>query len=234
MYDSRLDEWFVPKFGPLRFRVAIGMLFLPYTGMCVSFVVIGSLLADNIIWDRLIAIVLIYLLALGVSAHALDSIGSKRKPWGNVFSNRTLLAIAIIALAVAYTIGIYYIVLYVPFLAIIAVLEGFFLFAYNVELFNGRFHSNLWFSISWGGLPLLAGYVMQTNSISISALIASSITALVAYAEIRVSRPYKELKRSHMDEKEKKIIMYERMLKLMSIGSIGVAISMLMVRMLLS
>jgi hypothetical protein len=171
---------------------------------------------------------------LGVSAHALDSIGSKRKPWGNVFSNRTLLAIAIIALAVAYTIGIYYIVLYVPFLAIIAVLEGFFLFAYNVELFNGRFHSNLWFSISWGGLPLLAGYVMQTNSISISALIASSITALVAYAEIRVSRPYKELKRSHMDEKEKKIIMYERMLKLMSIGSIGVAISMLMVRMLLS
>ncbi|GBC74050.1 hypothetical protein HRbin05_00081 [archaeon HR05] len=234
MYDSRLDEWFVPKFGPLRFRVAIGMLFLPYTGMCVSFAVIGSLLAGNIIWDRLIAIVLIYLLALGVSAHALDSIGSKRKPWGNVFSNRTLLAIAITALAVAYTIGIYYIVLYVPFLAIIAVLEGFFLFAYNVELFNGRFHSNLWFSISWGGLPLLAGYVMQTNSISISALIASSITALVAYAEIRVSRPYKELKRSHMDEKEKKIILYERMLKLMSIGSIGVAISMLMVRMLLS
>ncbi|GBC73972.1 hypothetical protein HRbin04_01382 [archaeon HR04] len=233
MYDSRLDEWFVPKFGPLRFRVAIGMLFLPYTGMCVSFTVIGSLLADNIIWDRLIAIVLIYLLALGISAHALDSIGSKRKPWGNVFSNRALLAIALAALAIAYTIGIYYIVVYVPLLAIIAVLEGFFLFAYNVELFNGRFHSNLWFSISWGGLPLLAGYVMQTNSISISALIASSITALVAYAEIRVSRPYKELKRSHSDEKEK-IILYERMLKLMSIGSIGAAISMLMVRMLLS
>ncbi|MEM4340530.1 MAG: hypothetical protein QW319_03210, partial [Candidatus Nitrosocaldus sp.] len=163
MHDSRLNEWFVPKFGPLRFRVAVGMLFLPYTGMCVSFTVIGSLLADNILWDRLIAIVLIYLLALGVSAHALDSIGSKRKPWGNVFSNRALLAIAITALVIAYTIGIYYIVLYVPFLAVIAVLEGFFLFAYNVELFNGRFHNNLFFSISWGGLPLLAGYVMQTN-----------------------------------------------------------------------
>lgn len=232
MHDSRLNEWFVPKFGPLRFRVAVGMLFLPYTGMCVSFTVIGSLLADNILWDRLIAIVLIYLLALGVSAHALDSIGSKRKPWGDVFSNRALLAIAITALAIAYTIGIYYIVLYVPFLAVIAVLEGFFLFAYNVELFNGRFHNNLFFSISWGGLPLLAGYVMQTNGISIPALIASAITALVAYAEIRVSRPYKELKRSSKEDNnnKEKMLLYEKMLKLLSMGSIGVAVSMIILR----
>ncbi|MEM2049033.1 MAG: hypothetical protein QW181_05240 [Candidatus Nitrosocaldus sp.] len=233
MYDSRINEWFVPRFGPLRFRVAIGMLFLPYTGMCVSFTVIGSLLAEDLAWDRLIAIVVIYILALGVSAHALDSIGSKRKPWGNIFSSRALLAIALTALAVAYAIGIYYIVFYVPFLAIVAVLEGFFLFAYNLELFNARFHNNLFFSISWGGLPLLAGYVMQTNSISIPALIASSITALAAYAEIRVSRPYKELKRSNTVEKEK-IILYEKVLKLLSVGSIGVSVSMLMVRMLLS
>ncbi len=232
MHDSRLNEWFVPKFGPLRFRVAIGMLFLPYTGMCVSFTVIGSLLADEILWDRLTAIVLIYLLALGVSAHALDSIGSKRKPWGNVFSDKALLIVAVTALAIAYTIGIYYIILYVPFLAIIAVLEGFFLLAYNLELFNGKFHNNLSFSISWGGLPLLAGYVMQTNSISILAFVASSITALVAYAEIRVSRPYKELRRSSNEEREK-ILTYERMLKLLSIGSIGVASSMVILRVLL-
>ncbi|MEM2922909.1 MAG: hypothetical protein QW560_00665 [Candidatus Nitrosocaldus sp.] len=231
MNDSRLNEWFVPKFGPIRFRVAIGLLFLPYTGMCVSFTVIGSLLVDHILWDRLIAIVLIYLLALGVSAHAFDSIGSKRKPWGSVFSKRALLSMAIVALALAYVIGIYYIVLYVPFLAVIAVLEGFFLFAYNLELFNSRFHSNLWFSISWGGLPLLAGYVMQTNGISVLALIASAITALAAYAEIRVSRPYKELKRSNAYD-GKKIIQYERMLKLLSMGSIGAAALMFVVRLL--
>lgn len=231
MYDSsRLNEWFVPRFGPLRFRIAVGMLFLPYTGMCVSFTVVGSLLADNILWDRLIAIVLIYFLALGVSAHALDSIGSKRKPWGNIFSDRALLIIALVTLAVAYAIGIYYIMLYVPFLAVIAVLEGFFLFAYNLELFNGRFHNNLFFSISWGGLPLLAGYVMQTNSISIIVLLASAMTALAAYAEIRASRPYKELKRSPKDDGKKKVILYERILKLLSIGSMGVAVSMLILR----
>ncbi|MCS6768374.1 MAG: hypothetical protein RMJ59_03630 [Candidatus Nitrosocaldus sp.] len=228
MYDSRLNEWFVPKFGPLRFRVAMGMLFLPYTGMCVSFTVMGSLLADDLLWDRLAAIVIIYMLALGVSAHALDSIGSRRKPWGSVFSRRSLLMVAVASLAIAYAIGIYYIVLYVPLLAVIAVLEGFFLLAYNLELFNGRFHNNLWFSISWGGLPLLAGYIMQTNSVSIPALMASAATALVAYAEIRVSRPYKELKRS--GARDARIIRYERILKALSAGSVGVAVLMVIAR----
>ena len=31
---TRMNEWFVPKFGPTRFRVFVGLLFLPYTGMC--------------------------------------------------------------------------------------------------------------------------------------------------------------------------------------------------------
>jgi hypothetical protein len=27
--DNRLNEWFVPKFGPIGFRIFVGMLFLP-------------------------------------------------------------------------------------------------------------------------------------------------------------------------------------------------------------
>jgi hypothetical protein len=76
--DTRLNEWFVPKFGPLRFRIFIGLLFLPYTGMCISFTIIGSMLSSSIVWERAGAIAVIYALALGVSAHTADSLGSKK------------------------------------------------------------------------------------------------------------------------------------------------------------
>jgi hypothetical protein len=83
----RLNEWFVPRFGPLKFRAFIGMLFLPYTGMCISFTIIGSMLSESIAWDRALSIFIIYFLGLGVSAHAADNLGSKKiKPWGNFFS----------------------------------------------------------------------------------------------------------------------------------------------------
>ena len=75
---TRINEWFVPKFGPIRFRIFVGLLFLPYTGMCVSFAIIGSMLANEVVWDRVGAIALIYILALGISAHVADSLGSNR------------------------------------------------------------------------------------------------------------------------------------------------------------
>ncbi len=217
-----MGEWFVPKFGPLRFRAFVGMLFLPYTGMCISFTLLGSILADIVHWDRVIALSLIYFLALGIGAHALDAIGSKRKPWGDILGFRLLLALAVSSIAVAYVIGVYYIIYYVPLLSIIAILEGLFLLAYNLELFRGLFHNNLTFSISWGSLPLLAGYMMQTNGISIEALLLSIVTASIAYAEIRVSRLYKEMKRADSDRLS--VVKYESILKSLSISTIVVAL----------
>lgn len=82
----RLNEWFVPKFGSLKFRFFIGLLFLPYTGMCISFTIIGSVLSPTIQWDRVAAIALIYGLALGISAHAADSLGSKKISHGGATS----------------------------------------------------------------------------------------------------------------------------------------------------
>src|SRR3954470_9670095 len=100
--DTRLNEWFVPKFGPIKFRIFIGLLFLPYTGMCISFTIIGSLLSPIVLWDRVIAISVIYALALGVSAHAADILGSKIKPWGDYLNKRQLWMLIISGLTVAY------------------------------------------------------------------------------------------------------------------------------------
>ena len=233
MNKTRINEWFVPKFGPTRFRVFVGLLFLPYTGMCISFAVIGSMFAGEIAWDRVGAIALIYALALGVSAHVADSIGSKKtKPWGSYFTKAQLQMLMAVSLAGAYAIGIYYIALFVPLLMIIAVLEGFFLFAYNFETFGGRFHNNFWFSVSWGALPVLAGYVMQTNSVNIPVLIASCLTGLVSYVEIRISRPYKQMKQiGCYPERARKL---ENGLKVISLCSIASAISFLVYRIIFS
>jgi hypothetical protein len=231
--ETRINEWFVPKFGPPRFRVFVGLLFLPYTGMCISFTIIGSLLVDEIAWDRLGAIALIYALALGISAHVADSLGSKRaKPWGTYFTKAQLLTLMTATLAVAYAIGIHYIVFFVPLLAIIAVLEGFFLFAYNYEIWGSLFHNNFWFAVSWGSLPLLAGYIMQTNSISVLALIAAGLTGLASYAQIRISRPYKQLKRNSSDPTKAQRL--ENDLKAISIGTVAFAFSMLAYRIIFS
>ena len=197
---DRRTEWFVPSFGPLRFRLAVGLLFLPYTGMVLSFAVIGSMLAPVVHWDRVAAIVLIYFLGLGIAAHALDAVGSRgARPWGEVFSRRQLWLLAVASLAAAYAIALWYMLLDTPLLWLIAIPEGFFVLAYNLEWFGGRFHRDSWFALSWGALPVLAGYVLQTNAVSASSLLVAAAMALLSLVEIRASRPYKDLKRALAD-----------------------------------
>ena len=219
---SRGSEWFVPKFGPIRFRTFTGLLFLPYTGMVLSFSVIGSLLARRVFYDRVLAIVIIYFLGLGIAAHALDALGSKGiKPWGTVFTKTQLWFVALLSLLLAYGIAAYYMILFVPLLFVIAIIEGFFVFAYNLEWFGGRFHTDQWFAFSWGGLPVLAGYIMQTNRISLSALTLALSMALFSSIEIKASRPYKELKRRWPDlnaEEQALLRRFENLLKCVSLG----------------
>ncbi|MFQ5842010.1 MAG: hypothetical protein ACE5I8_06195 [Thermodesulfobacteriota bacterium] len=221
---DRRSEWFVPKFGPLKLRFFLGLLFLPYTGMVLSFAVTGSMVTEKIHWDRVGAIVLIYFLGLGIAAHALDALGSKQeKPWGEVLTRRQLWLVAAISLTAAYLIAIYYMILYVPWLWVVALLEGFFGFAYNLEWFGGKFHTDNWFAFSWGFLPVLAGYIIQTNRISPEALILGLSMALFSFVEIKSSRPYKDLKRHLPDlSNEEKIQMerYEVILKSVSLGVI--------------
>lgn len=228
---DRRSEWFVPQFGPLKFRIFVGLLFLPYTGMVLSFTVIGAMLAEPIYWDRVLAIVLIYFFGLGIAAHALDAIGgSGQKPWGRHFSKRMLWVLAIFSLIPAYGIGLYYIFTETPYLAVLAILEGFFLFAYNLEWFKGRFHTDISFAFSWGVLPLLAGYVIQSNTLSLSVIVMGAAMGLFSYVEIKASRPYKKIKRAGNADNQDLQGIYEKILKGISIGVIFLAFAMMLWR----
>ena len=233
MLDRR-SEWFVPKVGPPRLRALAGILFLPYTGMVISYAVIGSLLVRSVCWERVIWIAVVYFLGLGIAAHALDALGSKAtKPWGRAFTRPQLVLAATFSLVTAYLIALYYMLYHVPWLSIVAVLEGFFLFAYNLEWFNGRFHTDGWFGFSWGFLPVLAGFLMQTNRVSLAAIAVGVGMSLFSLVEIKASRPYKELKhRNHLLQDTEKDLMrrYETILKSISMGVLFLGLGLLVFR----
>jgi len=195
MQEDRLSEWFVPKFGSQNFRLSVGILFLPYTGMVIAFAIWGSLSVE-FSFDRIISISLLYFFAIGISAHCLDALGSKKKPWGKISRSKLWSAI-IISLIISFSIGLYYTFLVSWLLFPIGIMEGFFLFAYNLELFHGKFHNNLSFVISWGILPVFAGAAIQSNSITVETIIFSAVAGLVSYILIITSRKYKELKRQN-------------------------------------
>jgi len=231
--NDRRAEWFVPPIGPVKFRIFLGLLFLPYTGMVLAYTVIGATLAETIDPQRVVALAIAYFLGLGIAAHALDALGNRGvKPWGAHFSPAQLWGLVIITSLLALAILVYYASRYTPFLWPIGLLEFFFLFAYNREWFKGRFHTDGWFFFSWGVLPVLAGYVMQTNRLSFASLSVALAAGLFALVEITASRPYKILKRTPDQEAASlgQSAIYERILKSISLGVIVLALGMLIWR----
>jgi hypothetical protein len=147
-----------------------------------------------------------------------------------VFSRAQLWALAITSLLTAYAIGIWYMVLYTPLLWPIALAEGFFVLAYNLEWFQGRFHRDFWFAVSWGALPVLAGYILQTNALSAAALLVAAAMALLSLVEIKASRPYKHLRRlaaSGQEADRGQIVRLEAILKSVSLGVILLGVGLL-------
>jgi len=230
---DRRTEWFVPRIGPVKFRVFIGLLFLPYTGMVLAYTVLGATLAGTVQPQRVAALAIVYFLALGIAAHALDALANGGvKPWGSHFSPALLRGLVVGSLVPAGALGVLYALRGTPLLWPIGLLEFFFLFAYNLGWFKGRFHTDGWFAFSWGMLPVLAGYAMQSNRLSIASLLVAVAAGLFSLVEITASRPYKLLKRTPGQEAAglRAIASYERILKSISLGVIFMALGMLVWR----
>ena len=147
------------------------------------------MLAEPVHWDRVAAILAIHFLALGIGAHALDALGSRgEKPWGTIFSRRQLWLAFAGSVGLAYAIGLYYVVRHAPWLGWVAAAEGFFLLAYNLEWFGGRFHTDRWFALAWGGLPVLAGQgapiVVKADGLAAGKGVVVAMTAAEAHEAI--------------------------------------------------
>jgi hypothetical protein len=146
--------WYALRAGSWRDYVTI--LHLPYSAWHLSYVVIGGCLAPVVAWGRLGAAVGAFALAVGIGAHALDELNGR--PLRTRIPDAVLLALAAASIGAACAIGVVGAAAYEPWLALLVPVGLFLVLAYNLELAGGRFHTDLWFGLAWGGFPVLCGY----------------------------------------------------------------------------
>ncbi len=67
--------------------------------------------------------------------------------------------------------------------------------AYNLELFGGRFHSDLWFGIAWGAFPVLTGYLVTAERVDPEAVLAAIAALFLSLAQRHLSTPVRTVRR---------------------------------------
>ncbi len=169
------------------------MLHPPYTAWHLSYVLIGAGLAPSVSAFRLVATLLAFFLAVGISAHALDEL--KGRPLGTEIPGSILTAAAAVGLLGAIGLGVAGVprvgLGLLPFIAVGVV----FVVAYNLELFGGLLHSDFWFAVSWGAFPLLTAYFAQTSRLSIGAVAAAAGAFALSFGQRSLSTPARLLRR---------------------------------------
>lgn len=169
------------------------LLHPPYTAWHLSYVLIGASLAPTVNIVRLIATLLAFFLAVGISAHALDEL--RGRPLQTRLPAGLLWAAAVIGLSGAVVIGIAGVWVLGPWLLPFIALGVFFVFAYNLELLRGRVHGDFWFALSWGAFPVLTAYFAQTGRLSLAAVGAAVAGYALSYAQRMLSTPARLLRR---------------------------------------
>ena len=176
-----------PAFYALRsggWRDLVTLLHPPYTAWHLSYVALGAVAAPHIYANRLAAALAAFFLAVGVSAHALDELHGR--PLQTKLSRSTLIALAVIAFAGAIGIGIAGIIVVSPLLVPLVLAGGLLVPAYNLELAGGRFHSDTWFALAWGGFPAFTGYFVNALTIRPAGVLVAGACCLLSVAQRRL------------------------------------------------
>ncbi|HZA89311.1 MAG TPA: hypothetical protein VE401_03685 [Solirubrobacterales bacterium] len=185
-----------PAFYALRrggWRDLVTLLHPPYTAWHLSYVAIGAAAAPELHADRLVAALGAFFLAVGVAAHALDELDGR--PLGTALSDRTLIALAVIGLAGAVGIGIAGLAIVSLSLAPFVAAGAFIVLAYNLELFDGRFHTDFWFAASWGAFPAATSYWANALEVDPAGVLVTVACFGLSVAQRRLSTPVRELRR---------------------------------------
>lgn len=175
-------------------RDYVNLMHPPYTAWHLSFVVVGGCLAPVVSWPRLAWTVVAFGLAMGIGAHALDELNGR--PLRTTIPSWLLVGLAVASVAAACAIGVAVAVGFslwiLPLVAAGAVLVP----AYNLELFGGRLHTDLWFALAWGAFPALTGYVACAGHPSGAAVLAAAWATGMALAQRGLSTEARRARRS--------------------------------------
>jgi hypothetical protein len=188
---SPRPAWYALERG--GWRDYITLLHAPYTAWHLSYVVIGGCLAPEIAWGRLGAVVAAFALAVGIGAHALDEL--RGRPLRTAIPSSTLVALATASIGAACAIGVIGALSFRLWLAALVPIGLFLVLAYNLELLSGRFHSDVWFGLAWGGFPVICGHAAVAGDIGGAALIAAAFAVLLSLAQRSLSNRVRLVRR---------------------------------------
>ena len=174
-------------------RDYVSLLHLPYTVWHLSYVVVGGCLAAEVAWGRLGLTVLAFFLAMGIGAHALDELAGR--PLGTAIPPSILVVLALVSIIAACAIGVVVAVDFSLWILPLIAIGAFLVPAYNLELFEGRFHSDTWFAVAWGAFPVVTGYVACEGTPRLVAFVAAGWATALSLAQRRLSTPVRHARR---------------------------------------
>jgi hypothetical protein len=156
-------------------------------------VVIGASLAPHLDSVRMLATLLAFFSAVGISAHALDE--RHGHPLRTHIPDATLLAAGAAGLVAAVALGVVGLSrvgwILLPFIVVGPIL----VIAYNLELLGGRVHTDVGFAAAWGAFPLLTGYVAQAGRLDVAAVIGALGAFALSYTQRSLSTPARLIRR---------------------------------------
>jgi hypothetical protein len=179
--------------GPGGWRDYVTLLHLPYTAWHLSYVVVGGCLAASISWSRLGLTVLAFALAMGVGAHALDELHGR--PLGTRIPERALIGLALVSVGAACAIGVVVALEFSLWILPLVAAGALLVPAYNLELFGGRVHTDLWFALAWGAFPVVTGYVAVAGAFRPETALAAAWATALSLAQRRLSTPVRLARR---------------------------------------
>ncbi len=168
----------------------VTLLHPPYTLWHLSYVVMGAAVMPHLVVWRLAGTLVAFFLAVGIGAHALDEL--KGRPLGTGIGTTVLAVTAAAAIAIAMVMGLVDGGLrLLPFV----VTGGVLVCAYNLELFGGLLHSDMWFALGWGSFPVLVGAYAQHWTLSAAAVVTAAAAFFLSLGQRALSTPARTLRR---------------------------------------
>ena len=168
----------------------VTLLHPPYTLWHLSYVAIGAAVMPDLVLWRLAGTLLAFFLAVGIGAHALDELHGR--PLGTGISSGLLTTVAVVSITAAMVLGLVYGGWkLLPFV----IIGGVLVYAYNLELFGGVLHSDVWFAVAWGAFPALVGAYAQPWTLSLAAGVAAVAAFFLSLGQRALSTPARMLRR---------------------------------------
>ena len=169
------------------------LLHPPYTLWHLANVALGAAVAPVVVPLHLAASLLGFFLGVGITAHALDELNGR--PLRTRIPSGVLWVLAWVPLFGAVAIGVAGAARVSWWLLAFVAFGGFIVVAYNLELFGGAFHSDIWFAVSWGAFPALTGAFAQAGTLTVPAVIVAAACGALAAAQRWLSTPVRALRR---------------------------------------